>query len=240
MREHDWPKVEQVLLAANLSTSPAPMLLSLTSYSNHPSKSKSKSNNKSGSKIGTGTEREIETDTDGESEAEAVILLPPSVHPAAGPEILVVQNQLEIRAAIVQVHKALKEGWAYCSNGIVDITLLRNQELIAAVERCRKSVVDTADTGGSNSPAESGHAHAHAHGQEESKGVGIVNTQSHSHTHSKTRAQEQIELLLYSSDVVIDARTALLKGELQKAGVFSNDGRSSKLHPGTSLTIVGL
>jgi len=57
-------------------------------------------------------------------------------------ELQVIRNQLEMRTSIVDLSKALKTGWARCSNGIVDTDPLQVDSLIDAISRAERSMHD--------------------------------------------------------------------------------------------------
>ncbi len=60
----------------------------------------------------------------------------------AAKEILAIRSQLEMRAAVVDLSKALKVGWAKCSNGIVNTADLVNDVLAHAIDRADKSILE--------------------------------------------------------------------------------------------------
>lgn len=55
-------------------------------------------------------------------------------------EIKVIQTQLDMRGAILDLSKILKSGWARCSNGIVDTKNLEVMTLVNAIERAERSL----------------------------------------------------------------------------------------------------
>jgi hypothetical protein len=64
------------------------------------------------------------------------------IHHAAEKELQVIKNQLEMRTSIVDLSKALKTGWARCTNGIVDTDTLQVESLIDAISRAERSMQD--------------------------------------------------------------------------------------------------
>jgi hypothetical protein len=64
------------------------------------------------------------------------------IHTMAEKELQVIRNQLEMRTSIVDLSKALKIGWARCSNGIVDTDTLQVDSLIDAISRAERSMQD--------------------------------------------------------------------------------------------------
>jgi hypothetical protein len=67
---------------------------------------------------------------------------PIQIHPNAEKELQVIRNQLDMRTSIVDLSKALKTGWAQCSNGIVDTDTLQIDSLIDAISRAERSMHD--------------------------------------------------------------------------------------------------
>jgi hypothetical protein len=67
---------------------------------------------------------------------------PISIDEMADKELQVIRNQLEMRTSIVDLSKALKSGWARCSNGIVDTDTLHLDSLIDAISRAERSMQD--------------------------------------------------------------------------------------------------
>ena len=77
------------------------------------------------------------------AEIDAVRLEDPfAVDSMADNELSVIRNQLEMRTSIVDLSKALKTGWARCSNGIVDTDPLRVDSLVDAISRAQRSMHD--------------------------------------------------------------------------------------------------
>jgi len=143
-----------------------------------------------------------------------------SVDFLAIPEVLVIQNQLEIRAAIAEVLKRLKTGWARCDNGVVSTDNLEIENLREAVQRCNTSVMTKNDNVLESS--------------EEEKGG------NYRHNPTGNAAQEQLALLMKSADYVIRVRKLFMsKKTLSDAGNLATEALLTKLHASvvTELTL---
>jgi hypothetical protein len=143
-------------------------------------------------------------------------MLPDDLDRACALEVYVIQHQLEMRAAILDVYSCLQRGWAKCSNGIVEIDDMEVEELEVAVARCKSSIEDAAEEG-----AEHGGVSDESEAAGESKspsGGGVVS----GITARDEGEQGKIFSLLHSASIVSRARRFLSKGMLKEAGELAS------------------
>ena len=58
-------------------------------------------------------------------------------------EVFIIETQVKMRSAIIDITTALQCGWANCANGIVDTTTLETDPLSDALDRAEQSLRDT-------------------------------------------------------------------------------------------------
>ncbi len=149
----------------------------------------------------------------------------------ANKEIQALKSQLEIRAAIVDLSKALKVGWAKCSHGIVDTSQMNNALLADAIERADHCIVELALNIEKSTILEKENNPDDAH--EASKlGVNKKKVKFHDdpmsleNSLSETSVQQQVKLLMESAKLVLKIREILAMGDIEQAGHLAEEGLS--------------
>lgn len=174
--------------------------------------------------------------------------------PVANREIQVIQSQLTMRKSIVDLTKALKVGWANCSNGIVDTSCLVLDDLNIAIEQAVKSLTGLGfgSSGGPSlnqigsleqlvqaslaakklGPGSSDGGAGHAQGRSRAGAFrGSLEETTRPVPALEPRAatddnsmHQQVELLIDSARLVATVRGYLKKRDLELAGMIAEEG----------------
>eukprot|EP00981_Chlorochromonas_danica_P005298 scaffold1058_cov155-Ochromonas_danica.AAC.43 len=141
----------------------------------------------------------------------------------ASKEILAVRSQLEIRAAIVDLAKALRKGWAKCSQGIVDISNMDNEHLANAIDCADRCIMELSIqiAGGSLEEFSS------SNGQlEESTSL----SEQRKKLLESSPVHKRVQLLMESARTVLQIREVLAMGNMELAGSLADEALSRPLH----------
>jgi hypothetical protein len=173
-------------------------------------------------------------------------------------EIQALTSQLEMRAAIVDLAKALKVGWAKCSTGIVDASSLCNDLLENAIDRANRSITEL----NAGNEAEEGEGGSEEEGGDGADGAGVdgdatpsaeeigvmkrrvsfvaddsqsigdraASTASVADEKVPSLVQKQVDLLMDSARLVLQIREVLLSGKVELAGHMAEEALNGRLH----------
>ena len=150
----------------------------------------------------------------------------------ASREIQAIRSQLDVRAAIVDLSKALKVGWAKCSHGLVDTSDMRNDVLEDAIERAERSIHDLniADTpalkAGIRSGASGSGGGGSGGGKKRVTFRDEVEEQDQKLKHQQS-VSDQLTLLMRSARKVLQIRELLAVGNMEDAGSMAEDALTS-------------
>jgi myosin heavy subunit len=133
----------------------------------------------------------------------------------ASKEILAVRSQLEIRAAIVDLSKALRVGWAKCNQGMVDTSCMDNEQLADAIDCADRCVMELAimDRSMTNPLSED-------FSSQEQRRAFVENSPVHI----------RVKLLMDSAKLVLRIREVLAMGNMELAGTLADEALSQPLH----------
>eukprot|EP01032_Pedospumella_encystans_P011457 gene11457-13319_t len=161
-------------------------------------------------------------------------------------EIQALKSQLEMRAAIVDLSKSLKVGWAKCSNGIVDVSTLCNDVLENAIARANRSLTELSintsmdedsdtDASGEEPDVNSSDASSGATGGDgKPRRVSFITDEQSAEklTEDKSTSlvQGQVNLLMESAKLVLSIRETLQSGRMEQAGQMSEEALNGRLH----------
>lgn len=163
----------------------------------------------------------------------------------ASKEIQALRSQLEMRAAIVDLSKSLKIGWAKCSNGIVDTSSLSNDTLENAIERANRSITElslgsTNEDGGIEDDDDGSEANetSDMDGGDTAamkRRVSFVSEdmaapERHPEEKATSMVQKQVDLLMESARLVLRIREILLSGKMELAGSLAEEALNGRLH----------
>lgn len=140
----------------------------------------------------------------------------------ASKEILAVRSQLEIRAAIVDLSKALRRGWAKCSQGIVDTSSMENERLANAIDcadRCIMELsIQIADVG--STCGNDGNRFQGELASQDQRKAFLENSPVH----------RRVKLLMESAKQVLRIREVLAMGNMELAGNLAEEALGQPLH----------
>lgn len=166
----------------------------------------------------------------------------------ASKEIQALRSQLEMRAAIVDLSKSLKIGWAKCSNGIVDTSSLNNDTLENAIERANRSITELS-LGANNEDDDHGSIGDEEGSINETSEWDVSNgnmstmkrrvsfvsedlaaPERQAEEKTTSLVQKQVDLLMESARLVLRIREILLSGKMELAGSLAEEALNGRLH----------
>ncbi|RYG70268.1 hypothetical protein EON64_00640, partial [archaeon] len=129
----------------------------------------------------------------------------------ASREILAVRSQLEIRAAIVDLSKALRQGWAKCNQGIVDTSQMDNEVLSNAIDCADRCIMELSIQISSSDKA-------------------TLTLEQRKVILDASPIHKKVQLLMESAKQVLRIREVLTVGDMELAGSLADEALKQTLH----------